>query len=68
MDQFPNFITQNLAKHFSLGVQEPGFNRHEQLEMSREAKYFNAGVMVINLDKWRRERLKERVISLVQRN
>ena len=35
--------------------------------MSKGAKYFNAGMMLINLDRWRNERLTERVIELVKR-
>ena len=57
----------DLGGTFLAAVQEPSFDRHEQLEMSKEANYFNAGMMVINLDKWRKERLKERVIELVKR-
>ncbi len=57
----------DLGDNFLAGVREPVFDRHSELEMSKDAKYFNAGVMVINLDKWRREGLKERVISLVKR-
>lgn len=57
----------DLGDTFLAAVQEPNFDRHAQLEMSREAKYFNAGMMLINLDKWRSERLTERVIELVKR-
>lgn len=45
----------------------PGFVAHQDLEMSEGARYFNAGVMLINLDKWRSEHIKERVIDVVQR-
>ena len=56
-----------LDDSFLAAVREPNFNRHEQIEMSKDANYFNAGMMVINLDKWREERLKERVMELVLR-
>jgi lipopolysaccharide biosynthesis glycosyltransferase len=52
---------------FLAAVREPNFDRYEQLEMSRAANYFNAGMMVINLDKWRKERIKENVIAVVKR-
>jgi lipopolysaccharide biosynthesis glycosyltransferase len=45
----------------------PGFNRHKDLEMSDQSKYFNAGVMLMNIAKWRRDHIKERVIDLVRR-
>jgi lipopolysaccharide biosynthesis glycosyltransferase len=57
----------DLGDSFLAAVREPDFDRHEQLEMSKQANYFNAGVMVINLDKWREERLKESVIAMVKR-
>ncbi|WP_018931030.1 glycosyltransferase family 8 protein [Gracilibacillus lacisalsi] len=31
----------------------PNFNRHEELGLSESSPYFNSGVMVINLTKWR---------------
>lgn len=45
----------------------PGFVAHQDLEMSQGARYFNAGVMLMNLDKWRSEHIKERVIDVVRR-
>jgi len=45
----------------------PGFVAHQDLEMSVGGRYFNAGVMLINLDKWRSEHIKERVIDVVRR-
>jgi len=56
-----------LGDAFLAAVREPNFDRHQQLEMSKEAHYFNAGVMVINLNKWREERIKEDVIAMVKR-
>ncbi len=57
----------DLGDTFLAAVREPNFDRYEQLEMSRAANYFNAGMMVINLDKWRKERIKENVIAVVKR-
>ena len=48
-------------------VINPGFDRHEELEMSKESKYFNSGVMLLNLTKWRQDGVKARVIELVKR-
>lgn len=48
-------------------VVNPGFNRHKDLEMPEESKYFNSGVMLINLDAWRLDKTKGRVIDLVKR-
>jgi lipopolysaccharide biosynthesis glycosyltransferase len=48
-------------------VINPGFDRHMDLEMSEASKYFNSGVMLLNLTRCRRDHIKERVIDLVKR-
>jgi lipopolysaccharide biosynthesis glycosyltransferase len=57
----------DVSESYLAGVLCPGFDRHKELEMAEDAKYFNAGVMVINLKRWRQERLKERVIEIAKR-
>src|SRR5207244_934035 len=37
-----------------------GVARYRELGLAPEAKYFNAGVLVLNLDRWRRDRVTER--------
>lgn len=44
-----------------------GIASYEQLGIPREAKYFNAGVMVVDVDRWRTERIQERVLEYVRR-
>lgn len=46
-------------------VENPGFDRHAELGMNKASKYFNSGVMVINLMKWRQEDIAGRVIRFV---
>lgn len=48
-------------------VEDVGFDRHTELEMHPNSKYFNSGVMVMNLNKWREEGVKNRVIEFVKR-
>jgi len=57
----------DVSESYLAGVVCPGFDRHEQLEMAKDAQYFNAGVMVINLKRWRQDRVKERVIEIAKR-
>ncbi len=38
------------------------------LGMSENAKYFNAGIMVINMEKWRSDKIAEKVINYVENN
>ena len=57
----------DVSDSYLAGVVCPGFHRHKELEMAEDAKYFNAGVMVINLRRWRQEKLKDRVIEIARR-
>lgn len=45
----------------------PGFAAHKDLEMSAGSRYFNAGVMLINVARWRHDHIKERVVDVVRR-
>lgn len=49
-------------------VENPGVSHHKDLGMQLHSKYFNSEVMLLNLEKWRRENLKDRVISFVKEN
>ena len=56
----------NVDDFFLAAVETPGFIPHHDLRMSRQSKYFNAGVVLINIAMWRRERVKERVIDVIR--
>jgi lipopolysaccharide biosynthesis glycosyltransferase len=60
------YLTE-LDDFYLAAVCEPHFRRHAELEMSEDAHYFNSGVMLINLRKWRSDHIKERVIEFVRR-
>ena len=64
-----------LSGQHALAVQDPavpfvssrnGVAHYEQLGIAREAKYFNAGVMVVDLDLWRRDHIPARVIEYLR--
>jgi lipopolysaccharide biosynthesis glycosyltransferase len=57
----------DLGDSYLAAVHEPHFKRHVHLEMSADAPYFNSGVMVMNLEKWRRDHIKDRVVEFVRR-
>ena len=44
-----------------------GVTHYEELGIARNAKYFNAGVMVMNLDLWRKDDVAERVLEYLKR-
>ncbi|HMP79870.1 MAG TPA: glycosyltransferase family 8 protein [Pirellulaceae bacterium] len=41
---------------------------HRQLGLAADSLYFNSGVMVMNLDRWRRERLGEQMLECLRAN
>lgn len=61
-----DLIEINLEDYYLAAVENPNFSRHKELGMRSESKYFNSGVMLLNLDKWRQSGMKDAVISLVK--
>ena len=68
---------RGLAGRHALAVQDPavpfvssrnGVAHHEQLGLPSDAKYFNAGVMVVNLDLWRRDDVPRQVLEYLRRH
>jgi lipopolysaccharide biosynthesis glycosyltransferase len=45
-----------------------GLSRHRELGLPADAKYFNAGVMVVNLDWWRRNQVARKVLEYLREN
>ncbi len=45
-----------------------GLRNYQQLGIPSDAKYFNAGVLVINLDKWRSNSTSVKVIQYIEQN
>ena len=45
-----------------------GVSRYRQLGLPRDAKYFNAGVMVVNLEWWRRNDVTSQVLGYLREN
>ena len=41
---------------------------YKKLGLDQNSKYFNAGVLIINLAKWRDENLSEKIIRCIERN
>lgn len=58
----------NLGDYFLGAVEDFGFNRHKDLKMDINSKYFNSGVMLINNLKWKKEKLSSNVTSFVKNN
>ena len=57
----------NVDDYYLAAANFPGFVGHKDLKMSEGSRYFNAGVMLINVARWRQEHLKDRVIDIVRK-
>ena len=54
-----------ISNTFLAAVDNPGIYNHHDLGMDNSAKYFNSGVMLINLEYWRAFNVKEKVIEFI---
>jgi lipopolysaccharide biosynthesis glycosyltransferase len=59
---------QNPGDAYVCAIEDPGFDRHQQLGMDKQAKYFNSGMMLINLAKWKETALHKKVIDFIEHN
>lgn len=62
-DCIKGIFENNIDKYFLGAVVDPGFTRHGDLGMTRSSEYFNAGVMYVNLKKWREENVFEKCMN-----
>lgn len=58
----------DLDQYYVAAVDNPCFNRYDSLEMSASYGYFNAGVLLINLSKWRTDDIKRKAITFLNEN
>ncbi len=58
----------DISNYFLAAIPEPLTNRQEELGMPQTAPYFNAGIMLLNLDKWRETKITEKLIAFIQEN
>lgn len=59
---------QNIGESYVCAIEDPGFDRHSQLKMNPQSVYFNSGMMLINLSKWKRDGIQKKVIDFIENN
>ncbi|NTV92633.1 MAG: glycosyltransferase family 8 protein [Chlorobiaceae bacterium] len=59
---------QDVEDYFVCAIEDPGFDRHRQLKMDNDAIYFNSGMMLVNLAKWKSTGLQKKVIDFIEHN
>jgi lipopolysaccharide biosynthesis glycosyltransferase len=45
-----------------------GLKNYQELGIASDCKYFNSGVLVINIEKWRRDHLSQQIINYINNN
>lgn len=58
----------DLSNHVAAAVPEPSFNDFDRLNIPAVNGYFNAGVLVLNLNLWRKLNLTKTIIQYIQNN
>ncbi|MFW5886385.1 MAG: glycosyltransferase family 8 protein, partial [Bacteroidota bacterium] len=58
----------DLGDYGLAAVENPLFDRHEDLKMPGSASYFNSGVMLLNAKKFRKEKYAETILKYVKEN
>ena len=56
----------DLSNQILFAVEDSGFENNERLFMSKSTLYFNAGVLLINLDNWRKADISGRAHKFIQ--
>jgi lipopolysaccharide biosynthesis glycosyltransferase len=57
----------DISNTFLAAVDNPGLYDYRDLEMDPSAKFFNSGVMLINLEYWRNYKVKEKVVNFIRK-
>lgn len=59
---------EDIDEYLIAAVENPGFNSHADLKMKEHSRYFNSGVMLLNLKRWRDFNVAAKVIDFVDKN
>lgn len=59
---------QEFGDCFVCAIEDPGFDRHRQLKMDPRSTYFNSGMMLVNLAKWKKDGIQRKVIDFIENN
>ena len=69
-------VLENIAKLYETDLEDnylaavinPNFNRHNELLMNHYSKYFNCGVLLVNLNLWSKNKVFEKSIEYMRIN
>ena len=58
----------DVSRYFLGAVADPYSDNHENLGFRKDEKYFNSGVLLVNVAKWREENVLPKFISYAEKN
>jgi len=56
----------DIENYYLAAVENPGMRNFDRLFMPKDSKYFNSGVMLINVEKWRREGVHNKALAFIR--
>ncbi|MFY0543721.1 glycosyltransferase family 8 protein [Brevibacillus sp. H7] len=67
-DDITKLWNTNIDDYTIAAVKKPNFDRYKDLSIPKKANYFNAGVMLINVQRWREEDISKKVLEFIHNN
>jgi len=67
-DDIEDLWTTDVSKHFLAAVPDPYSDNHVNLGFREDEEYFNSGVLLVNLAKWRETDVLPRLIRYTEEN
>ena len=61
-------LEKDFAGNLFYAVENPGFDRHRELGIPEGQPYFNAGLMFVDLSKWTKLNITDKVVSFIEQN
>lgn len=68
LDDIFKLYNTNISNYLFAAVEEPYSGTKELLGMPANSKYFNSGVMILNLKKWREQNISKILINYIIKN
>ena len=67
-DDLTEFWNVELEDNYVAAVENPFFDRYKPLGISPQFGYFNAGVLLMNLNRWRESNIKTQAVDFLNKN
>jgi lipopolysaccharide biosynthesis glycosyltransferase len=68
LDAIDPLLDTDIGDHPIAGIPQPFTDRREELGIPADKPYVNAGVLILNLDVWRREAMTGRLVEFIEAN